>query len=147
MPETQESSAKHKILEILTSLCQWLIFSVLISLIPLGVRFLSMESTLDQASSGFLTVFSSNGDLLLISTVLVSEGVGEIITESKIPDLLKIISVGCSLLIVITACILFGLFLNGNPTTESELWLGKFLFWVSLLTSATCKLARTLFGK
>lgn len=129
--------------EIRTSLTKWLIFSVCIALAPLVCKYLGMTDLNHQNFFlGFLELFSENGELLIIATVLAAEGTGEILLTSKTRSSTKILAGGTGILILVFACYLLPVLSTGENATEKDINAAKIIFGASLVTSAACKIIK-----
>ncbi|MGK7933147.1 MAG: hypothetical protein AB4041_17180 [Microcystaceae cyanobacterium] len=136
----------------LIKLVQWLCFTVIIALIPLG--FSAFRLFVKEESTTFKEVIATilgAGELLIIAVAIDADAIGEIVTlKSNIPTLLVIPTVA--------ACVLLIAFVSYGYTelssvsivskTESKktsaIKISVYLFIASLLVSGFCKFLASL---
>jgi hypothetical protein len=83
---------------------RWLLFSVLIALLPLGFNAISLFT---RGISVDLVNLVSRGELLLISTAICAAAVGELVPTGPALRISKIIVVGSTVIILIAASYYF----------------------------------------
>lgn len=131
--------------DLITKLTQWLCFTVIVSLLPLGFSLfrLSRQGEIKTNNNIFDSVLSK-GDILIVGVAIVGDAIGEIISTTKqIPTVLEII--------VGTVCVLLIAFLSYcyaefsaeiNQTNEETQFAVKTsikLFIASVIISGICK--------
>ncbi|MFZ5911684.1 MAG: hypothetical protein ACOYYU_16855 [Chloroflexota bacterium] len=127
--------------EVLNKLVKWVIFSVIVSLLPLFINLLLL-----YLNGIYLTIayFSPHGELLLISVTICAIAIGDVIGTGKKYLALKLLAAGGCVLILIFSSSIFAILSLGsiipeNSATASAITdfsLITFLF--SLLTSSGC---------
>ncbi len=95
--------------ERLQNLLKWVIFSVILALIPLGISFLNEmmdDSVLPWLATG--KVVLSGGELLLVAAAIAADAVGDLIGSGKDDRTLKILSGGACVLLILVASLWYG---------------------------------------
>ena len=94
---------------ILTSLARWLVFTVLLSLVPIGFSALQLLSRgIDLSLRESLHEVLGRGDLLLIAAILCGGATGELFASGTSYRMLRIIAAGGAILILTFSAMLFG---------------------------------------
>lgn len=113
---------------------RWLIFSVLVSLMPLVTSYLSLQ--LDRRTG--LHVLTARGELLLISTTIASAAVGELIAGGRNKATPKLLAGGsCILLVLLSSLFFAALQARHNADPHSILHTSAWLFAGTLLASSS----------
>jgi hypothetical protein len=125
-----------------TRLVQWLIFSVAVAIAPLIFSYISQ---LTRGLDPSIGVILRNGELLLISTAIAAEAIGELLSSKTASPTNKMISGGCSILVLffgslwfadITSAIASGVIVRQDVIVAGSL----VIFIFTLISSLSCKL-------
>ncbi len=132
--------------DIITKLTQWLCFTVIISLLPLGFSFfrLSRQGEI-KSNKQIIDSVLSNGDILIVGVAIIGDAIGGIISTNKdIPTVLQIIfGAMCVLLISFLSYCYAEFSAETNQTSEQSQFAVKtsvILFIASVITSGICKI-------
>jgi hypothetical protein len=126
-------------------LLKWVIFSVLIALVPIGITFLNQTS--EDGAPAWLVVAKrvlSHGELLLISAAIAADAVGDLIGAGKESLTLKILSGGACVLIILSASLWYSniaaMVHSGHPPRTDIVAVGS--LWVLAGTVLTGGIAK-----
>ena len=116
-------------------LIRWAIFSVLISLSPFGIAALNLWS---GEKLVHLSMLWPHGELLLISTALASDAVGNLVPGRESARKARVAVVGSCVLILISTALWYGL-IQGHPEYKADrISQGSiFIFLVTLIVCAS----------
>jgi hypothetical protein len=89
----------------LAKIARWIVFGALVSVIPLGV---SYENLVIKSQSASLDKIMGNGELLIVVWVLCAGALGELLGSGSEFKLLKVLSGGGTLAILIICALMFG---------------------------------------
>jgi hypothetical protein len=118
-------------------LLKWGIFPVVVSLIPFVLVALSLWSD-DKVV--LLSSLWPHGELLLVSTSLAAEAVGDLIPTGPGAERVKIVSAGSCVILLIVAALWYAL-IQGHAYRVSKISEGSIvLFLFTVMASACCKL-------
>lgn len=126
--------------EILVNLVRWGIFSVGIGLAPLLVFHIENGGPFDSLNS-FVQAFTSDGEILILATALVGEGLSDILNMQKSPRLVQIVAGGGAVLVIIGACLLVDNLKDVAEPDHLIITIAQNLFWAALIISAGTKIA------
>ena len=117
-------------------LTRWLIFSVLISLVPL---FTSYAGLLLDGRPASLHTLTGRGELLLITTTLAAAAIGELIPSGRERGTQKLLAGGSCIVIVLFSSLLFAAVQSRAQSDASLVFaLSLSLFCGTLLASGSC---------
>jgi len=114
---------------------KWLIFTVIVSLIPFGMVALSLWSG-DKPLS--LAVLWPHGELLLVATALAADGIGDLIPTNPTASRAKIVTAGMCIIILIVAGLWYAL-IQGHPEYRlSKISKGSMVIFGSTVLACMC---------
>jgi drug/metabolite transporter (DMT)-like permease len=114
-------------------LIRWLIFNVLVGLVPIVISYLGLR--LDPHPPA-LHVLTSRGELLLISTAIASAAVGELIPGGRDKATQKLLAGGCCILLVLVSSLFFATIqARQHPDVLRIFTMSLWLFGGTLLAS------------
>jgi hypothetical protein len=117
-------------------LTRWLIFSVLISLVPLFTSYVGQ--LLDHRTASLDSV-TGRGELLLITTTLAAAAIGELIPSGRERGTQKLLAGGSCIVIVLFSSLLFAAVQSRlHPGGALVFGLSLSLFCGTLLASGSC---------
>ena len=121
-----------------TRLIRWLIFSVVVSLVPLLLAYAS-----DQTRGGTPTLVSilSKGDLLLISTALAAAAIGDLLPAAQAMPVRAMLAGGGCVVSVLFGSSYYAAIVTGSvarPDLVADYSVA--LFGMTLLSGASCVL-------
>lgn len=124
----------------LEKLVRWLIFSVVIALLPLAFNLLNIIS--QENTISFYLIFS-HGELLLVSAAITATAIGELVASGKNKAIAKLISGGCCTVDLIVASYWFSLISTSIsmsiPVNSKMVAQGSIaIFLFSVLASGSC---------
>jgi hypothetical protein len=116
----------------------WFVFTVLVSLVPFVMVALNMWSD-DKAVQ--LVALWPHGELLLVSTALAANAVGDLIPTRSFATRTKIVAAGSCIVLLIVAALWYAM-IQGHPEFKLEkISEGSItLFVFTLIASGSCKL-------
>jgi hypothetical protein len=120
---------------------KWLFFTVFMSLIPFLLTGLTLWIDPKPGKAFEWSSLWPHGDLLLISTAIAADGLGDMIPTGSWATKSKIVSAG-SCVILLFLCALWYAVVQDHPSyptskiSESSLW----LFGLTLVATFVCKL-------
>lgn len=119
-------------------LARWVIFSVMIALLPLlftYIYFLTINKLIT------LEALLARGELLLISVALAADAMGGLIASGKERPILKIMSGGGCLVSAFFASLYFAAVSSNTGVNASWVfWTSVIIFVLVLIAGASCKL-------
>jgi len=120
----------------LERLTRWFIFSVLVTMVPLGFSF-ARRATEGQLAT--LNAVISHGELLLISVATCAVAIGELIASGSRRSVLQVLAAGGCVITLISASLYFAYVSsttspNAEVVTRTSVW----IFAFGLLASAFC---------
>src|SRR4051794_697493 len=85
LPQQPDTVVAHEMDSTSVKLLRWLIFNVIVALLPLGfAALLLVAKPWDPARKGSIsTIVLGTGELLLISTAIAAEAIGDLIASDK----------------------------------------------------------------
>jgi hypothetical protein len=128
-------------LEMLEKLLKWLLFSAIVSVVPLFSTYIIL--IIYSSKPSFVSIIS-RGELQLISVALLANGIGEVVTSGSIRKVFQILLAGVSTVFLLIISIWYGaitsLLISGNPTGsyQSLEYPTLIAFLVSFFISACC---------
>jgi hypothetical protein len=125
--------------EMASKLLRWLVFGVIISLLPIAVSFLEFVA---KDKTPTMRQVMGDGGLLLIISAVCAGSLGEIIGSGQRALAAKIISAGGAVVVLIISSLLFAAILEGKgASTYDESIVASISMWVfalGLLPCAAC---------
>jgi hypothetical protein len=117
-------------------LVRWIVFGVLIALLPIAFRY-ALESTTGPVPS--LAHLLADGELLLISSAIAAGAVGELIGRGRNRLILQLISAGGCIATVLFASLYYAYVATHQLVNEAFVMrMSLFLFGLTLIASASC---------
>jgi hypothetical protein len=123
------------------TLLRWLIFNVLISLLPLAfAAFLLASKQAPHQESMWVSVLGG-GELLLISTAIAAEAIGDLIASNEEKAVWKYISSGGCLIALIFSALWYATVRESGPTQNAAtIVVGSvILFAATFVAALSCK--------
>jgi hypothetical protein len=117
-------------------LTRWIIFNVMVALVPLSAGYLGLQ--LGREEPGLHTL-TARGELLLISTAIASAAVGELIPGGRARATFKLCAGGsCILLVMLSSLFFAAIQARQDADPHSILSMSLVLFACTLLASFSC---------
>lgn len=117
-------------------LTRWLIFNVMIALVPLSAGFLGLQLARQELSLHTLT---ARGELLLISSAIAAAAVGELIPAGRARATRKLCAGGsCILLVLLSSLFFAAIQARQDADPQSILSLSLWMFAGTLLAGFSC---------
>ena len=115
---------------------RWLIFSVLVSLLP--VIFSALVLLTGQGISS-ITVLLSGGELLLISSAICAGAIGEIVTSTNRNKIGRVLAGGGSVIILASSSFWFAHIVSSESVNGDVVaWGSIYIFGLTVLTGMSC---------
>ena len=115
---------------------KWIVFSVIISLLPLVFNLLSALNRQKEAS---LSLLCSHGELLILSAAIAAGSIGELFGGGSERAILKIIAGGGCVAVLFVACLSFADVAQLPQPVPSVVTVESItIFILTLISSASC---------
>lgn len=125
----------------LEKLLKWLLFSVIVSVVPLFSTYIIL--VIYSSEPSFVSIIS-RGELQLISVALLANGIGDVVTSESIRKVFQVLLIGLSTVFLLVISIWYGaitsILISGTSTTtyQSLEYPTLIAFLVSFFISACC---------
>ncbi len=125
----------------LQKLIKWLLFSAVISVVPLFSTYIIL---LLHSNYTTITTIIARGELQLISVALLANGIGEVVSNDNISKTIKIALSGLSTILLLLISIWYGAIVssliaqNSTSTPQVLEFPSLIIFLVSFFISACC---------
>jgi hypothetical protein len=120
-------------------LVKWLIFSVILALLPLAFNYLRLEMRGQDAT---LQALLGNGELLLVAAAISAAAIGEVIGSGKAYGAPKFLAGGGALMILALASMQFADVAAAQALPSYRpgvvVWASQFFFIFAVITGAGC---------
>lgn len=117
-------------------LLRWFMFSVLVSLVPLGLTYFNLW--LDHRE-GHVEVLVARGELLLICTTLGAGAIGELFPGSRDHGIAKLLMAGALILLILISSVCFAAIQSRHSTDPRSIFaVSLALFGGMLPVAASC---------
>jgi hypothetical protein len=121
----------------MTALLKWLIFSVILAVIPIGFTYIHL---LTDGKPPTLPALIAHGELALISFILAADAVGDLIASGKEKQKRKIVCGGGCVLTAIAASLYFAhVSLNSKADPNIVFSVSLWIFGFAVIASGMCK--------
>jgi len=133
---------KPILIKVAEKIVRWLLFSVVLSLVPLFVRVISNPKAVFTWDA-----LTPNGELLLIAITLCAASIGDIFvakgTDHHILGLMRLLGGSCALIIIILSALIYGI--NFDLTSagtyvfnQAMLPMTWYIYGAAIINSLTC---------
>lgn len=131
--------------EVSAKLPHWVLFNVCIALAPLVLNYLKASLFAETNGQDFLSSLSLNGELFIISTAILGESVGDLVTSKNEGRVATVIGGVCVLLLISTTFLFAAV--TTSDTAQAQVdnssaisRMSLHFFYASFFMSACCKL-------
>lgn len=123
-------------------LLKWLLFSVIVSIVPLFSIYIILH--LNSTNPSLISLIS-RGELQLISVALLANGIGEIVASNSVKKIFQILLAGLSTVLLLIISIWYGaianILISGKAANSSMEYPTLITFIIAFFVSGLCILA------